>query len=118
MRTEERLIELELPSLQARRKEIDMIQTYKIVNKIDSDKPDFWFKRADSRRLTRQGDGKDRLIPVRTQHEFRKNFFSARVITSWNLLPEDIKEARNVGQFKRLYRRHIGSMVAPALGDQ
>ena len=78
MRTEERLIELELPSLQARRKEIDMIQTYKIVNKIDSDKPDFWFKRADSRRLTRQGDGKDRLIPVRTQHEFRKNFFSAR----------------------------------------
>ena len=38
------------------------------------------------------------------------------VITSWNLLPEDIKEAGNVGQFKRLYKRHIGSMVAPALG--
>ena len=57
-----------------------MVQTYKIVNRIDSDDPEQWFTRADSRRPTRQGDGKDRLMPVRTQHEYRKNFFSVRVI--------------------------------------
>lgn len=110
---EERLLELGLPSLQDRRREIDMVQTYKIVNKIDSDEPEQWFTRADSRRPTRQGDGKDRLLPGRSQHEYRKNFFSVRVIDEWNKLPDTTKEAANVGQFKRLYRRHRG-LVAPA----
>ena len=114
---EERLLELGLPSLQNRRREIDMVQTYKIVNRIDSDDPEQWFTRADSRRPTRQGDGKDRLMPVRTQHEYRRNFFSVRVIEEWNNLPDATKEAANVGQFKRLYRRHRG-LVAPAHGDQ
>ena len=114
---EERLLELGLPSLQDRRREIDMVQTYKIVNKIDSDEPGQWFTRADSRRPTRQGDGKDRLLPVRSQHEYRKNFFSVRVIDEWNKLPDTTKEAANVGQFKRLYRRHRG-MVAHAVGEQ
>ena len=108
---------LGLPSLQDRRKEIDMAQTYKIVNKVDSDDPDHWFTRADTRRPTRQVDGKDRLLPVRTQHEFRRNFFSVSVIEEWNNLPDNVKEAANVGQFKRLYRRHK-CMVAPISGDQ
>ena len=94
-----------------------MVQTYKIVNRIDSDDPEQWFTRADSRRPTRQGDGKDRLMPVRTQHEYRRNFFSVRVIEEWNNLPDATKEAANVGQFKRLYRRYRG-LVAPAHGDQ
>ena len=94
---EERLVELGLPSLQNRRREIDMVQTYKIVNRIDSDDPEQWFTRADSRRPTRQGDGKDRLMPVRTQHKYRKNFFSVRVIEEWNNLPDATKEAANVG---------------------
>ena len=62
---EQRLLELGLPSLQDKRREINMVQTYKIVNKIDGDDPDQWFTRADSRRSTRQGDGKDRLLLVR-----------------------------------------------------
>ena len=111
------MLELGLPSLQDRRREIDMVQTYKIVNKIDSDEPGQWFTRADSRRPTRQGDGKDRLLPVRSQHEYRKNFFSVRVIDEWNKLPDTTKEAANVSQFKRLYRRHRG-MVAHAVGEQ
>ena len=94
-----------------------MVQTYKIVNRIDSDDPEQWFTRADSRRPIRQGDVKDRLMPVRTPHEYRKNFFSVRVIEEWNNLPDATKEAANVGQFKRLYRRYRG-LVAPAHGDQ
>ena len=39
-----------------------------------------------------------------------------RGIDFWNKLPDTIKEAGNVGQFKRLFRRHIGS-VAPTHGD-
>ena len=41
----EKLAELGLPSLQARRMEIDMVQTYKIVNKVDTDDSDQWFDR-------------------------------------------------------------------------
>ena len=48
---EERLRELGLPSLQARRLEIDMVQTYKIVNNMDTDNSELWFERADSRRV-------------------------------------------------------------------
>ena len=40
-----------------------------------------------------------------------------RVIEEWNNLPDATKEAANVGQFKRLYRRYRG-LVAPAHGDQ
>ena len=47
---EERLEELRLPSLRDRRREIDMTQTYRIVNGPDSDQ---WFERADNRRPTR-----------------------------------------------------------------
>ena len=90
-----------------------MVQTYKIVNRIDSDDPEQWFTGADSRRPTRQGDGKDWLMPVRTQHEYRRNFFSVRVIEEWNNLPDATKEAANVGQFKRLYWRHRGLVNPP-----
>jgi hypothetical protein len=34
----------------------------------------------------------------------RANFFMVRVIDSWNLIPDNIKMARNVWQFKNLYR--------------
>ena len=42
------MLELGLPSLQDKRREINMVQTYKIVNKIDGDDPDQWFTRADA----------------------------------------------------------------------
>ena len=38
-------MEFGLPSLLARRMEIDMVQTYKIVNKVDTDDSDQWFDR-------------------------------------------------------------------------
>jgi hypothetical protein len=36
----------------------------------------------------------------------RRNFFSNRVVDSWNQIPSEMKNARNVGMFKRLYRIH------------
>jgi hypothetical protein len=38
--------------------------------------------------------------------EVRRNFFSNRVVESWNQVPSDVKNARNAGMFKRLYRAH------------
>ena len=56
---EERLVELRLPSLRDRRREIDMTQTYRIVNGPDSDQ---WFERADNRRPTRAAAGRDNIV--------------------------------------------------------
>ena len=42
-----------MPSLQERRNEVDMVQTYKIVMGVDAVNSEQWFQRADSRRPTR-----------------------------------------------------------------
>ena len=111
---EERLKELGLPSLQARRQEIDMVQTYKLVNKMDTDNSELWFERADSRRVTRNNAVRHNLVPKMYHHEFRRNFFSSRVIEQWNSLPVEVRDAPTVSSFKRLYRRHGDGPVAPA----
>ena len=109
---EERLVELRLPSLRDRRREIHMAQTYRIVNGPDSDQ---WFERADNRRPTRAAAGRDNIVKKkRSHHEFRNNFFSSRVADEWNALPDDIKSARTVNGFKCLYKRHRESTVALA----
>jgi len=54
---EDRLKELGLPSLSERRKEIDMAQTYRIVNGVDRCDSEQWFVRADVRRATRATEG-------------------------------------------------------------
>ena len=69
------------------------------------------FVRADNRRPTRNGAGRDKLLMKRANHEYRKNYFSLRVIEDWNELPDTVKEARNVSAFKCLYRRHRDARV-------
>ena len=108
---EDRLAELKLPSLRERRKEIDMIQTFKLVNDESSEQ---FFLRTDGRRATRATTGTDNLVKGRSNHEYRANFFSTRVIDDWNKLPNKVKEAATAENFKRQYRRHLEGTVAPA----
>ena len=77
---EERLAEVSLLSLRERRKETEMVKTFKIVRGIDVIE-DFLEDRASARPQTRQ----------RSQHEFRKNFFTVRVTSEWNSLPDGVK---------------------------
>ena len=65
---EQRLAELKLPSLSDRRREIDMVQTYKLVNESDSE---LELMRADTRRATRATAGRDNLIKEMSGHEYR-----------------------------------------------
>ena len=114
VRYEEKLAELGLPSLQARRTEIDMVQTYKIVNNLDTGNSDQWFERANNRRATRNNTVRHNLVPKQGQHKFRRNFFSSRVIMTWKSLPKAVRDALTVSSFKRQYRRHLEGTVAPA----
>ena len=91
-----------------------MVQTYKIVMGVDMVNSDLWFERAESRRPTINNAVKHNLVPKRSHHEYRKNFFSLRVVEKWNSLPSEVREAATVSQFKRLYRRHTQAAVAPA----
>ena len=87
--------------MEARRTEIDMVQTYKMVKNMDTDNSDPWFERATSRRVTRNSAVRHNLAPKRGQHEFRRNFFSSRVIVTWNSQPEAVRDAPTVSRFKR-----------------
>ena len=55
------------------------------------------------------------LVPKRGEHEYRRNFFSLRVVEAWNSLPVTVRDAPTVSSFKRLYRRHLETAAAPAM---
>ena len=86
-----RLIALNLPSLEYRRRVADMIQVYKFIKKIE---------RIDSERFFKLSQTKTRghslkLYKPRTRLNIRKNTFSSRVIDDWNSLPEQLVSQKN-----------------------
>jgi ribonucleases P/MRP protein subunit RPP40 len=103
----ERLAELSLPSLADRRSEADMCLTHKILSDSDQQFCEQWFERAAGRRPTRMAAGLDNLVPRRAQHEYRRNFFSLRVVDAWNRLPAAVKAAKTAAGFKNQYRQHV-----------
>jgi hypothetical protein len=102
---EEKLEELGLTTLEERRHQADMVQVYKIVTGKDNVKGETWFKMAAEGAVrTRQAAGLMNILKPRTRLEIRSNFFSVRVIESWNDIPVKIKMSRTTGQFKRQYK--------------
>lgn len=94
---EERLSILRLPTLEYRRARGDMIQTYKILHKIDDLDPTLFFNLADNNR-TRGHPLK--LNKPRARLDIRKYSFSVRVINEWNSLPEEVVLAPSINCFK------------------
>ena len=105
---EDRLIELNLTSLRDRRTEQDMMQTYKILHGHDRVDSNQWFVKAaqtgDGAR-TRLQAGTWNLRPQHGQTEVRRNFFSQRVVPTWNSLPEELRSVRTITGFKNGYRK-------------
>ena len=101
---EEKLKELGVLSLEKRRKRFDLIQTYKILSGIDQVDSSIWFRTvgANAQRLTRTTAYCKNLIPNKSKTEMRHNFFSNRVVNTWNRLPTEVKEARTLNSFKKL----------------
>ena len=107
---EERLAELDLRTLEERRVRIDLIQTYKIINGHDNVDHSTWFKIVGNHatRTTRSTGYHKNIIGNRSNTDIRKNFYSNRVVTVWNSLPESVKESPTVQIFKnRLDRTTI-----------
>jgi hypothetical protein len=106
---------LGITTLEERPDQADMLQTFKIVRGIDKVNSENWFQMAaHAERATRSTDGPLNIRPRPARLEVRRNFLSNRVVESWNQIPSDVKNARNVRVFKRLYRAHREAQAAPA----
>ena len=101
---EEKVAELGLTTLEKRRTKADLIQVYKIIHRIDKVDRNIWFElNGDIERRTLRGAAQPlNIIQKRSNLDLRRYFFSNRVTSLWNALPEDIKTAKSVKHFKTL----------------
>jgi hypothetical protein len=95
-----------------RRIKADMCLTHKILSDGDQQFSEQWFERAAGRRPTRIATGTNNLVPRRAQHDYRRNFFSLRVVDTWNRLPDAAKAAKTAAGFKNQYRQNMLPRVA------
>ena len=93
----DRLQTLNLPTLEYRRQRGDMIQTYKIIHKLDDiDAHDLFAFHTD---LRTRGHSLKLNIPSCNLNS-RKYSFSVRVVPEWNSLPEEVVTAPTINTFK------------------
>ena len=95
---EEKLRELGMVTLEARRTKSDLIETFKILKGISKVSSDQWFNTVGPSpiQVTRNRAFHLNLNPKRARTDIRKNFFTIRVIEKWNQLPTEVKDAKNV----------------------
>ena len=86
----------------------DLIEVYKIITgKLNIDPYQFFELHGDS--STRGHSLK--LKKRRTLHHFRNKFFTNRVVTPWNNLPEHIVSAPSVNSFKKRLDKYWATKV-------
>ena len=100
----EKLLELGLWSLEDRRKRGDTIQVWKVLHGHDDVKEETWFRRISRTGInTRLSSSPFNLELTPAKLDIRKQFFSVRVISPWNALPDIVKAAGTLNCFKNLY---------------
>ena len=100
---EDRLRELRLSTLLYRRRRMDLIQVFKIIENIDDISMNGLFEFCDTQT---RGHSK-KLIKPRLLKSVRLNSFCVRTIDRWNELPEDIINSKTVLRFKTLLDRYL-----------
>jgi Reverse transcriptase (RNA-dependent DNA polymerase)/Endonuclease-reverse transcriptase len=119
---EGKLRELGIQSLADRRKEADMVLTYKVLHEKCSVNRDLWPKLINEHgrnapHLTRSATDELRLRQPLARNDRRKNFFTVRACEEWNKLPPNVKKAKSIGQFKKLYKIFAASNPSEAMDD-
>ena len=93
---EQRLIALNLTTLEYRRRRYDLIQTYRIIRNEDNIDSSIFFKFSDNDLRGHPF----KLVKPRATKSIRLHSFSHRVVTPWNILPTDIVCAKDTVSFK------------------
>jgi hypothetical protein len=97
---EERLRSLNLPSLSFRRERADMIQVYRILERVDDLPVEKFFELADnSDHASTRTNGK-KIVKARCRTKLRAHTFSQRVVNKWNSLPANVVMSPTVNGFK------------------
>ena len=102
---EEKLQQVNLTTLEDRRTRGDAIETFKVLKGFTQIKPETWFEYA----TIQEGPQTRHLasyLPLKNPKgnlEIRRKWFSARATKVWNALPDYVREARTVNEFKKLY---------------
>jgi Reverse transcriptase (RNA-dependent DNA polymerase)/Endonuclease-reverse transcriptase len=102
---EDKLLELGLESLEARRKNADIHMMHKLVHGIGDIDRSTWFENLTGNNMTR---ARADPLNVKCKHgtlEIRKNFFSNRIVKGWNEIPAEIKNISTPGKFKQALLR-------------
>ena len=99
---EERLNELGLPQHKDRRLRGDMILTYRLMNGLEDIDYKKFFTLND-RPYKIRGQHSKTIKKQREYSEYRRYFFSKRVIDIWNKLPEEVVSASSTSAFKTKY---------------
>ena len=104
-----RLIELQLPTLNFRRQRTYIIQTFNIIKRIDSVNQDCRCTQCPSKLMLKKASGTTRGHSEKRQTQratgYRHHFFSTRVVKMWNSLSEDTVQARTINELKSRLRR-------------
>ena len=111
----ERMERLGLYTLEFRRMRGDLIETYKIVKGLDTLEAGNMFPMLGESR-TRGHSLRIRGKPFRT--ETRKHFFSQRVVSLWNSLPQRAVEAGSLDTFKRELDRALKDSGVRGYGEK
>ena len=109
----ERLRTLKLPSLSYRRFRGDMIEVFKLLNKLeDIDYEKFFVL---NEQATRSNGRK--LKVKQCKKDVRKHFFSLRAISDWNSLPEYVVSAPSINSFKNQLDKYMGDTMYTVYPD-
>ena len=102
---EERLRELNITTLEERRHQADMAMVHKILHGHSGLVPETWFEMVGARRSTRSAADPLNIAVRSGRLDLRRNFFSIRVIESWNEIPPDLKSVESAARFRAGYKK-------------
>ena len=110
----ERLQELGITTLEERRKQLDMIQTFKIMSGLSKVERGTWFQKAsDGGRTTRLAADPFNIRQRNARLDIRRNFFTNRVVDDWNNIPSSVKCSVTVEGFKNGYNSYKRELMVP-----
>ena len=106
---QERLIELDLLSLEDRHTLHDQVQLYKILHGVDRVNYRTWFTLVQDvqRANTRLNNHPLNIVPRRTNLDIYKHFFSNRVVPVWNGLDSEMKDRGSVNAFREKMKKYL-----------
>ena len=98
----------EIDSLEERRERCDMLTTYQILNDQYPIPSDYFFKHVSEEHTvnTRSSENGD-LSLQKSNYDFRRHFYSQRVVPHWNNLPINISSAPNKKEFVKMYNEKL-----------